>query len=256
MNINVSLPTLIPNQLQPQTESAQTDNRRAALIPQTRQSEAFGAESEVASQKDKSKAAQASQHTQATSTREGSPANPAALPHRFVEAAGEEGKRRQQQESGQQEQQKQQRRVEVLVERDLEVRKHEQAHQATGGEHAGSPTYAFAVGPDGKRYATGGEVAIEIAVVHGDPAATLAKIQQVRAAALAPVEPSSQDLSVARSATAKEAQARKALMAAGSEEEPSSSPLGVYMDRRNQVIAQHYQQASRPASRQHFSQDI
>ena len=40
MNINVSLPTIIPNQLQPQTESAQSDNRRAELVPPSRQREA------------------------------------------------------------------------------------------------------------------------------------------------------------------------------------------------------------------------
>ncbi|MNZ75560.1 SprA-related family protein [compost metagenome] len=139
------------------------------------------------------------------------------------------------------------------MERDLEVRKHEQAHQMAGGEHAGSPSYQFSQGPDGKRYATGGEVAIDIGAIPGDPAATLAKMQQVRAAALAPAEPSSQDLSVARAATAKEAQARKELMDVRG---ASIGPLGAYMERRNQVIAQHYQQAVRPAPRQTFSQDI
>lgn len=256
MNINVSLPPIIPNQLHPQTESAQTDNRRAELVPQLRQSEASSADSGVASQKDKSSTPQTYPNALPQSTRDNPQANPAALPQRFTEATDEEGKRRQQQESGQQEQQKQQRQVEVLVERDLEVRKHEQAHQSAGGQHAGSPTYEYAYGPDGKRYASGGEVVIDIAAVHGDPAATLAKMQQVRAAALAPIEPSSQDQSVARSATVKEAQARKELMAAGSEDAQSASPLGTYMDRRNQVIAQHYQQASRPAPRQSFGLDI
>ncbi|MGL5814228.1 MAG: putative metalloprotease CJM1_0395 family protein [Aeromonas sp.] len=255
MNINVSLPPIIPNQLHPQTEAAQTDNRRAELVPQLRQGEAANAESGVASQKDRTRSAPNNPNPQSQSRDNAQTGNPAALPHRFVEATDEEGRRRQQQESGQQEQQKQQRQIEVLAERGLEVRKHEQAHQATGGEHAGSPTYEYAQGPDGKRYATGGEVAIDIGVIHGDPAATLAKMQQVRAAALAPIEPSSQDLSVARSATVKEAQARKELMAAGSEE-PSTSPLGLYMDKRNRVIAHHYQQASRPAPRQSFGLDI
>ncbi len=251
MNVNVSLPSFIPNQLQPQTESAQTDNRRAELVPPARQSEASNAESGVASQKDKSRAAQA--NPPAASTRDNAQASPTTPSHRFVEATGEEGQRRQQQDPEQQEQQRQQRQLAALVERDLEVRKHEQAHQMAGGEHAGSPSYQFSQGPDGKRYATGGEVAIDIGVVHGDPAATLAKMQQVRAAALAPAEPSSQDLSVARAATVKEAQARKELMEVRG---ASIGPLGAYMDRRNQVIAQHYQQAVRPAPRQTFSQDI
>lgn len=253
MNINVSLPPIIPNQLQPQTESAQIDNRRAELVPPSRQSEASNAESGVASQKDKSRATQANPNPPAASTRDNAQASPATPSHRFVEATGEDSQRRQQQDPEQQEQQRQQRQLAALVERDLEVRKHEQAHQMAGGEHAGSPSYQFSQGPDGKRYATGGEVAIDIGVVHGDPAATLAKMQQVRAAALAPAEPSSQDLSVARAATAKEAQARKELMDARG---AAIGPLGAYMERRNQVIAQHYQQAVRPAPRQTFSQDI
>ncbi|MDU1144217.1 putative metalloprotease CJM1_0395 family protein [Aeromonas rivipollensis] len=253
MNINVSLPPLIPNQLQPQTESAQTDNRRAELVPPSRQSEASNAESGVGSQKERARAAQANPVASAPSTKESGQAAPATVAHRFVEATGEESERRQQQDPEQQEQQRQQRQLAALVERDLEVRKHEQAHQTAGGEHAGSPSYQFSQGPDGKRYATGGEVAIDIGAIPGDPAATLAKMQQVRAAALAPAEPSSQDLSVARAATAKEAQARKELMDVRG---ASIGPLGAYMDRRNQVIAQHYQQAVRPAPRQTFSQDI
>jgi hypothetical protein len=79
--------------------------------------------------------------------------------------------------------------------------------------------------------------------------------EQVRTAALAPADPSSQDLSVARTATLKEVQARRELMVV----EPASGasgPLGAYMDRRNQIIAQHYRQAVRPTPRQSFSLDI
>ena len=253
MNINVSLPPIIPNQLQPQTESAQIDNRRAELVPPSRQSEASNAESGVASQKDKSRATQANPNPPAASTRDNAQTSPTTPSHRFVEATGEESQRRQQQDPEQQEQQRQQRQLAAFVERDLEVRKHEQAHQMAGGEHAGSPSYQFSHGPDGKRYATGGEVAIDIGAIPGDPAATLAKMQQVRAAALAPAEPSSQDLSVARAATVREAQARKELMDVRG---ASIGPLGAYMERRNQVIAHHYQQAVRPAPRQTFSQDI
>ncbi|GJA09573.1 hypothetical protein GVO02_07245 [Aeromonas caviae] len=253
MNINVSLPTIIPNQLQPQTESAQTDNRRAELVPPSRQSEASNAESGVGSQKERARAAQANPAAPSSSTKENGQTGPVMMAHRFVEATGEEGERRQRQEGEQQEQQKQQRQVAALVERDLEVRKHEQAHQSAGGEHAGSPTYQFSRGPDGKRYATGGEVVIDMGTIPGDPAATIAKMQQVRAAALAPDEPSSQDMSVARAASSKEAQARKDLMTLRQE---TTGPLGAYMDNRNQVIARHYQQAVRPASPHNLSQDV
>lgn len=95
-----------------------------------------------------------------------------------------------------------------LVSRDREVRAHEQAHAAVGGSYAGAPTYTFKSGPDGKRYAVGGEVSIDTSPVPNDPAATLRKMEVVIRAALAPAEPSAQDRSVAAQATAQAAQAR------------------------------------------------
>ena len=90
--------------------------------------------------------------------------------------------------------------VEALKARDAEVRRHEQAHAAVGGPHAGSPVYEFQRGPDGNQYAVGGSVSIDISPVPNDPAATIQKMDVVRRAALAPAEPSSQDRSVARQA--------------------------------------------------------
>ncbi len=95
-----------------------------------------------------------------------------------------------------------------LASRDQEVRAHEQAHLAVGGSYAGAPTYTFTRGPDGKRYAVGGEVSIDVGVVPNDPAATLRKMEVVIRAALAPAEPSAQDLRVASQAQAQMTQAR------------------------------------------------
>jgi hypothetical protein len=255
MNINVSLPPLIPTQLQPQVEAARTDNRRAELIPQTRAGQASVAESEVGSQKEKSKATQASSNQTSQNSRETGQLAPTTLPdNRFVEATGEDGQRKQQDPKQQEQQQRQEQQVQDLVERDKEVRTHEQAHQSAGGEYASSPTYQFTQGPDGKRYATGGEVQIDTSVVPGDPAATIAKMQQIRSAALAPAEPSAQDLAVARSAAASEAKARKELMVEQSAK--SGGVLSAYMDKRNSVIASHYQQAVSPASTQSLSLHI
>jgi len=89
-----------------------------------------------------------------------------------------------------------------LTARDREVRVHEQAHAAVGGALAGSPTYSYTRGPDGRSYVTDGEVSIDTAPVAGDPQATLAKMDQVRRAALAPAEPSAQDMRVAAQAQA------------------------------------------------------
>lgn len=95
-----------------------------------------------------------------------------------------------------------------LASRDREVRIHEQAHAAVGGAYAGAPTYSFQRGPDGKSYAVGGEVSIDASPVANDPAATLRKMEVVLRAALAPAEPSAQDLRVAGQAQAQASQAR------------------------------------------------
>lgn len=93
------------------------------------------------------------------------------------------------------------REVKELSIRDREVRNHEAAHLAAAGPYArGGPSYTFEQGPNGKSYAVGGEVKIDTAPIQGDPEATLRKARQIKASALAPAEPSSQDRSVAASA--------------------------------------------------------
>ncbi|MEE4279113.1 MAG: putative metalloprotease CJM1_0395 family protein [Halieaceae bacterium] len=98
--------------------------------------------------------------------------------------------------------------VRQLAAIDREVRAHEQAHAAVGGRYAGSPSYTYTRGPDGRQYAIGGEVPIDLSPIPGNPEATIAKAQVVRRAALAPAQPSSQDRSVAARATAMEQRAR------------------------------------------------
>jgi hypothetical protein len=100
-----------------------------------------------------------------------------------------------------------QRVVDELKARDAEVRRHEQAHAAVGGGYASAPSYVYQVGPDGRRYAVGGSVEIDMSPVPGDPEATIAKMDVVRRAAMAPAEPSSTDRSVAAAAQAAQAQA-------------------------------------------------
>lgn len=103
--------------------------------------------------------------------------------------------------------------IRELASRDREVRAHEQAHKAVGGQYAGAVSYSYERGPNGRLYAVGGSVAIDTAPVPGDPAATLQKLQQVQRAALAPAQPSSQDLAVAAQAAQAIAQARSELAA-------------------------------------------
>lgn len=101
--------------------------------------------------------------------------------------------------------------VRQLKDRDAEVRRHENAHASVGGQYAGSPQYEYQTGPDGKRYAVGGSVSIDISPVPGEPEKTIEKMRIVRAAALAPAEPSGQDRRVAAEATKTEASARSEL---------------------------------------------
>jgi len=105
-----------------------------------------------------------------------------------------------------------QRALKSLRQRDQEVRLHELAHLLAAGPYAkGSPSYTYQTGPDGQRYAVGGEVPIDLSAVPGDPQATLQKALMVRRAALAPTDPSETDQAVAAQATALAAQAQQEL---------------------------------------------
>jgi len=98
-----------------------------------------------------------------------------------------------------------------LKKRDTEVRTHEAAHLATAGQYAaGGPTYTYQSGPDGKRYAIGGEVPIDVSK-EKTPEQTIQKMQTVRRAALAPANPSAADRNIAASASMKAAEARQEL---------------------------------------------
>lgn len=118
-----------------------------------------------------------------------------------------------------------QREVAELAKRDREVRSHEQAHMAAAGSLAkGGPTYEYKRGPDGKQYATSGEVQIDSQPTSGNPEAAIAKAQQIRRAALAPADPSGQDRAVAAQAAAMERDARAKLAKKTDTTESSPTP--------------------------------
>jgi len=95
-----------------------------------------------------------------------------------------------------------------LEKRDGKVRDHEMAHKAALGSYAkGGIQLEYQVGPDGKRYATGGKVSLD-ASAESTPEKTIAKAQTIRRAALAPADPSSQDRRVAAEASRLEQKAR------------------------------------------------
>ena len=103
-----------------------------------------------------------------------------------------------------------------LKARDREVRAHELAHKAAGGSVTGPINFEYTNGPDGKRYVSGGEVSVDTSEGR-TPEETIRKMEQVRAAALAPANPSGADRAVAAEAAATEAAARRELAAEGGE---------------------------------------
>lgn len=144
-----------------------------------------------------------------------------------------------------------------LQSRDREVRSHEQAHLAAAGAYArGGASFVYQKGADGRMYAVGGEVGIDIGRA-ATPEETIVKMQTVRRAALAPAEPSAADRRIAAQASIRLAEAQRELqssaapgqgtVAAGSADEssvsssPQAAPIpaaeGVPDNRRLQIIA-------------------
>lgn len=101
-----------------------------------------------------------------------------------------------------------------LKQRDSEVRIHERQHLAAAGGYVKSgPVYDYTVGPDGKRYAVGGHVSLDMSPIPNNPEATIRKAQIIKKAALTPADPSAADRSVAALAANMELKARKQLQA-------------------------------------------
>jgi len=99
-------------------------------------------------------------------------------------------------------------RLGELKKADAAVRAHEQAHlAAAGGLAKGGASFAYQKGPDGRNYAVAGEVQIDTSK-GTTPAETVAKMMRVRAAALAPANPSPQDRKVAQAAALTMSEAR------------------------------------------------
>jgi hypothetical protein len=221
MNVITPIPTNVNfNTANVHTELARRDNAVREVIPNAKEMAASPKESGLGSDSDKLR--QAGQQQVNGNTHDNGKHEPLDGQARDrdskEESAGKEDAEARQQEQKEQKQQLQdQQEIAELSVRDREVRAHEQAHAAVGGQFAGAPTYEFKTGPDGKRYAVGGEVSIDISKT-GDPEADLRKMMQVRSAALAPANPSPQDMRVAAEATAMAAEARIDIVEECSEE--------------------------------------
>jgi len=106
---------------------------------------------------------------------------------------------------------KEQAQVQRLQQVDRQVRQHEQAHLAVAGAYArGGANYSYTTGPDGRQYATGGEVSMDVSPER-TPEATIRKMETVKRAAVAPANPSSQDRTVYAAAAQTELAAQQQL---------------------------------------------
>jgi len=105
-----------------------------------------------------------------------------------------------------------QRQLAELKQRDREVKAHELAHKSVAGIYVTGGSFTYQTGPDGQRYAIGGEVTVDISSGQ-TPEETLRKAELIQRAALAPADPSRQDYQVAASAAAMAAEARTEIRA-------------------------------------------
>jgi len=249
MNITPQAPNLsIPTVLNPHTETLRRENSQREVISQPAALSQSAAEKGVASDKERGRTpAQNNENIDFASLKEKAELANNVISEQNSEQNSEQGSEQSSQSTEQESNQdansatnqdasdtdhnreefQQTQEISELKRRDQEVRSHELAHAAVGGAFTGAPNYSFETGPDGKKYAVEGEVSVDLSAVSGDPRATIAKMQKVHAAALAPANPSIQDTRVAANAAQIILQAQSELLAAqGNEfarEKPESS---------------------------------
>ncbi len=222
MNILTNYPHVSLVTTNPATDSVVRESAQRPVVPATEAIVATPREPAVASEREK---VQAQQVIASNNPTYEMPSNNSA--QETEQAAKEESAQQEQQEQEQADKEEQQtkdtapeqydeqeqQKIDELKKRDTEVQVHEQAHVGAGGQYAGSPSYSYETGPDGKKYAVSGEVSIDTSKVPNDPQATLVKAQQIKRAALAPADPSSQDRSVAAKAEQMASTARQEVLA-------------------------------------------
>lgn len=224
MNIVTPFPSININTANVYTETARRDNQLREVIPPAAANTAGSTENKA--QSDAEKAKLPGNSDSSTYTASGKIADNKTIEQRegntdSDQDDAEQEKQQAAEEVSEQEElqlEQEQQQIKELKARDTEVRTHEQAHAAVGGQYAGSPSYEYQRGPDGTNYAVGGEVPIDVGVINGDPQATIDKMQTVLAAALAPAEPSGADRAIAADATQKMAAAQAELASADDED--------------------------------------
>jgi len=215
MNITTATPVSLPvNTANVPTESVQTQNQLAERIPESRQT--------FESVANRAAETGPNNPTNTENTQRAEEEKP-----RVIGSSDEEQSEEQQSRGGEQsaEQEAQdQQEIRELSARDRQVKAHEQAHSSVGGSYAGSPSYTYRTGPNGVRYAVGGEVPIDISPA-STPEATLRKAETVVRAALAPADPSPTDRRVAAAASALASKARYEIARLASEKAQTAAPV-------------------------------
>jgi hypothetical protein len=231
MNITPQVPNLsTPTVLNPHTESLRRENNQREIITQPTPTTKSAAEKGVASDRERGKTpaqnnanidfSSISEQAKLANTsisdqpqdKDNKQENSEHEEHPSTQETVERSKSSDGEEQTRAQELKQERVINELQMRDKEVRSHEAAHASVGGSVTGAPNFSYQIGPDGKRYAVGGEVSVDLSIVNGDPRATIAKMQKVHAAALAPIHPSVQDTRVASTATQLILQAQSELL--------------------------------------------
>jgi hypothetical protein len=247
MNISPQLPSLpVATAFNPATETLRRENNQREVITKPAATAQSAAEKGVASEKDRGKTpAQNNEQVDFASIRERAEQENTTVNDSSENNQDSSADQNQQETSAEKDQADhipadefaEEKQINDLKQRDQEVRSHELAHAAVGGATTGAPSYSFQVGPDGKKYAVNGEVSVDLARVSGNPRATIAKMQKVHAAALAPVNPSTQDNRVAASAAKIIIQAQSELLNSETEQIVKSDAATKYI-RNNDVFAQ------------------
>lgn len=279
MNIAPSYPNLVPLAQQPATEAARRDNVQRERIPQPAESASGKTDNRFDNSADtpqryiSNTQSSAADTYSVASVKNNSAKNSTetTLPTSETVTAASEQSRRNGQTSSQgddasseeekKKAQQEEKVVQDLKKRDAEVRTHEQAHKTAGGQYAGSPAFEMTKGPDGQSYATGGHVNIDVSAIPDDPQATLNKMMQIKSAALAPAEPSAQDLKVAAKADMVAAAARSELSQSATDSSETTKTaantmqnsatsdepfVSQQMRQRGVIILARYQSSGRP----------
>jgi hypothetical protein len=278
MNIVTPFPSININTANVHTEMAEHDKQLREVIPAPAASSSSNTENKAQSDTEKAKLPSYEGLTYDASGKLAGEDTVEQRDENTEESTDEE--QQEEQDSAEQEEQElaqEQEQITELKARDTEVRIHEQAHASVGGQYAGSPSYEYERGPDGTNYAVSGEVQIDVSEIPNDPQATINKMQTVRAAALAPAEPSSADRSIAADATKKLAAAQTELSSTtatqdedenetseanfSSDEKSTAESEAQYtrdseVDERAERIASFYQVATSSPSSDGFSAQI